>query len=283
MTAAQPAWRPVEAVVARRFCAAPRCDNEFRPGSLSDPYCSERCAAASAAATAQSIAGPACARPGCQKEARPGFPHCSRDCAEVAAQARAAAAAGAGPTQLAQVLGLPAPEPDVDDAPEPEPDSVAEDLVDEHPPAPGPTCAYGPCDLAPLRSGGRQGWQSSYCGWAHVVAAKAAREAGNGQAPAEVHTPDPGDEHPGAAGALAGSLLNQGEATGLEASPPRTPDPQPPGGLTISARTVTFPGGGYVAIQIAVDLFELEAVDRLFILALVDRFQAHQRTQGAAT
>ena len=91
MTAAQPAWRPVEAVVARRFCAAPRCDNEFRPGSLSDPYCSERCAAASAAATAQSIAGPACARPGCQKEARPGFPHCSRDCAEVAAQARAAA------------------------------------------------------------------------------------------------------------------------------------------------------------------------------------------------
>jgi hypothetical protein len=38
----------------------------------------------------------------------------------------------------------------------------------------------------------------------------------------KVHTPGPGHEHPGAAGALAGSLLNQGTAQGLEASLPRT-------------------------------------------------------------
>jgi hypothetical protein len=39
----------------------------------------------------------------------------------------------------------------------------------------------------------------------------------------EVHTPDPGDEHPGAAGALAGSLLNKGRP-GLEAASPRPLD-----------------------------------------------------------
>jgi hypothetical protein len=39
---------------------------------------------------------------------------------------------------------------------------------------------------------------------------------------AKVHTPGPGDERPGAAGGLAGSLLNEGTAGGLEVPPSRT-------------------------------------------------------------
>jgi hypothetical protein len=38
----------------------------------------------------------------------------------------------------------------------------------------------------------------------------------------KVHTPDPGDEHPGRPASSAGALLNSGTTTGLEASSTRT-------------------------------------------------------------
>lgn len=281
--AADAAFVPVDALLARKLCAGPRCTTEFTPGKLSDPYCSERCAAAGAAAGVQVITGERCALPGCQKQARPGFPHCSRDCAEVAAQARAAAAAGAGPTQLAQVLGLPTPAPDdadVDEADPEVPDAPdVQDLVELEVPAPGKVCAYGPCDLAPMLAGQHHGWQAAYCGWPHVLAAKADREAGNGQAPAKVHTPDPTDGPVGVAAMVQRPTAEQGTGAGLEAAPSRTPPVDDPG--LITTRTVQLSGGGWVSLTLAVDLFELSSWDRGFVLALVDRVNNHLAAEGA--
>jgi hypothetical protein len=206
-----------------------------------------------------------CQRVGCGREFKPAAPgdiFCSSRCAGLSARAVAVAP-----------LDLDGPDDDDDDG-----------LAQEHPapaepPAAAKVCVYGPCDLPPMLSGQRHGWQAKYCSWGHVLAAKAKREAGNGQVPAKVHTPDPEDERSGAAGALAGSLLNQGETTGLEASPPRTPPDDDPG--LITSRTVQLSSGAWLSVTLAVDLFALDQAERELVFALVDAVNAHVHAQGA--
>ncbi len=62
-----------------------------------------------------------------------------------------------------------------------------------------------------------------------------------------VHTPDPGHEHPGAAGALAGSLLNLEKsemAQGLEAAPSGTLDPTFEAEAAVPATAASPPDSG---------------------------------------
>jgi len=60
---------------------------------------------------------------------------------------------------------------------EPEPAAESSPATDSRAIATRRTCTYGPCDLPPLRPNGQQGWQSRYCSWGHVQAAKTTPEA----------------------------------------------------------------------------------------------------------
>jgi hypothetical protein len=53
------AWKPADQVDQVRICAGPGCTREFRPRRGQDTYCSERCAARSAAAAVIDDSAPA--------------------------------------------------------------------------------------------------------------------------------------------------------------------------------------------------------------------------------
>jgi hypothetical protein len=53
------AWKPADQIDQIRICAGPGCTREFRPRRWQDTYCSERCAARSAAAAVIDDSAPA--------------------------------------------------------------------------------------------------------------------------------------------------------------------------------------------------------------------------------
>ena len=134
------AWQPATELGQALVCQRPGCGREFTPKAPGDVFCSGRCAGLAGVAARNAAVRPlpidrsdpkpkgkrpkaaTCALPGCEEPVQQHrgeftiptgngvtFKHCSREHAEVHAQARAAAAEGAGPTKLAEVLGLPAP------------------------------------------------------------------------------------------------------------------------------------------------------------------------------